>query len=155
MNISTIETALDDFRQGKLVIVVDDEDRENEGDLIMAAELCTEEHVNFMLRKGRGVLCAPITTERAEELGNSRDTRLLQTLQEFPLLYTTAHITPFSSDTWNKVAGICFPIGLILWLRIWVFRVRLREDLQQIAHTAKDLQTHCQRIAELAKDGKP
>lgn len=91
----------------------------------------------------------------AEELGNSRDTRLLQTLQEFPLLYTTAHITPFSSDTWNKVAGICFPIGLILWLRIWVFRVRLREDLQQIAHTAKDLQTHCQRIAELAKDGKP
>ncbi|MBR6927162.1 MAG: bifunctional 3,4-dihydroxy-2-butanone-4-phosphate synthase/GTP cyclohydrolase II [Bacteroidaceae bacterium] len=67
MNISTIETALDDFRQGKLVIVVDDEDRENEGDLIMAAELCTEEHVNFMLREGRGVLCAPITTERAEE----------------------------------------------------------------------------------------
>lgn len=68
MNISPIETALEDFRQGKLVIVVDDEDRENEGDLIMAAELCTEEHVNFMLREGRGVLCAPITTERAREL---------------------------------------------------------------------------------------
>lgn len=68
MNISPIETALEDFRQGKLVIVVDDEDRENEGDLIMAAERCTEEHVNFMLREGRGVLCAPITTERAREL---------------------------------------------------------------------------------------
>ena len=68
MNISPIETALDDFRQGKLVIVVDDEDRENEGDLIMAAELCTPEAVNFMLHEGRGVLCAPITMERAREL---------------------------------------------------------------------------------------
>ncbi len=68
MNISTIETALNDFRQGKFVIVVDDEDRENEGDLIMAAELCTPEAVNFMLREGRGVLCAPITTSRAHEL---------------------------------------------------------------------------------------
>lgn len=68
MNISSIETALEDFRQGKLVVVVDDEDRENEGDLIMAAELCTEEHVNFMLREGRGVLCAPITIDHAREL---------------------------------------------------------------------------------------
>lgn len=68
MNISSIETALEDFRQGKLVVVVDDEDRENEGDLIMAAEFCTEEHVNFMLREGRGVLCAPITIDHAREL---------------------------------------------------------------------------------------
>lgn len=67
-NLSTIEAALDDFRQGKFVIVVDDEDRENEGDFITAAEMITPEKVNFMLRNGRGVLCAPITMSRAKEL---------------------------------------------------------------------------------------
>ena len=66
--LSTIEAALDDFRQGKFVIVVDDEDRENEGDFITAAEMITPEKVNFMLRNGRGVLCAPITMSRAREL---------------------------------------------------------------------------------------
>ena len=64
----SIEAALDDFRQGKFVIVVDDEDRENEGDFITAAEMITPEKVNFMLRNGRGVLCAPITMSRAAEL---------------------------------------------------------------------------------------
>jgi len=66
--ISTVEEVVEDFRQGKFVIVVDDEDRENEGDLIMAAELATPEKVNFMLRCGRGVLCAPITNERCRQL---------------------------------------------------------------------------------------
>ncbi len=66
--LATIEEAIQDFKDGKFVIVVDDEDRENEGDLIMAAELVTPEHVNFMLRKGRGVLCAPITIERCNAL---------------------------------------------------------------------------------------
>lgn len=66
--LATVEEALGDFRQGKFVIVVDDEDRENEGDLIMAAELVTPEAVNFMLRCGRGVLCAPVTLERCKEL---------------------------------------------------------------------------------------
>ena len=65
---STIEAALEDFRQGKFVIVVDDEDRENEGDFITSAELITPEKVNFMLQEGRGVLCAPITISRAHEL---------------------------------------------------------------------------------------
>ena len=68
LNLSSIEAALDDFRQGKFVIVVDDEDRENEGDFITAAEMITPEKVNFMLRNGRGVLCAPITMSRAAEL---------------------------------------------------------------------------------------
>ena len=67
-NLSNIEAALDDFRQGKFVIVVDDEDRENEGDLIIAAEKITPDDVNFMLKHARGVLCAPITLSRAEEL---------------------------------------------------------------------------------------
>lgn len=68
VKLSTIEEALEDFRQGKFVIVVDDEDRENEGDFITPAELITEEKVNFMLRNGRGVLCSPITISRAREL---------------------------------------------------------------------------------------
>ena len=67
-NLATIEEALDDFRNGRFVIVVDDEDRENEGDLILAAEMATPEKVNYMLSHGRGVLCAPITIERCREL---------------------------------------------------------------------------------------
>ena len=66
--LNTIEEAIDDFREGKFVIVVDDEDRENEGDLICAAEKITPEMVNFMLKFARGVLCAPITISRSEEL---------------------------------------------------------------------------------------
>jgi 3,4-dihydroxy 2-butanone 4-phosphate synthase/GTP cyclohydrolase II len=68
MKINTIEEALADFREGKFVIVVDDEDRENEGDFIIAAEKITPEKVNFMLKHGRGVLCCPITEERCAEL---------------------------------------------------------------------------------------
>lgn len=66
--INTIEEALNDFREGKFVIVVDDEDRENEGDFIIAAEKITPEKVNFMLQHGRGVLCCPITEQRCAEL---------------------------------------------------------------------------------------
>lgn len=66
--LSSIEEAVNDFRDGKFVIVVDDEDRENEGDLICAAETITPEMVNFMLKYARGVLCAPITNTRCEEL---------------------------------------------------------------------------------------
>lgn len=68
----SIEEAIEDFRQGKFVIVVDDEDRENEGDLIVAAEKITPEQVNFMLKNARGVLCVPITKSRAAELGLER-----------------------------------------------------------------------------------
>lgn len=69
INLDNIEDALEDFRQGKFVMVVDDEDRENEGDLIIAAEKITPEDVNFMLKNARGVLCAPLTMERCHELG--------------------------------------------------------------------------------------
>ncbi len=67
-NTANIEAAIKDFSEGKFVIVVDDEDRENEGDLIIAAEKITPEKVNFMLKNARGVLCAPITISRCEEL---------------------------------------------------------------------------------------
>lgn len=68
LKINTVEEALKDFKDGKFVIVVDDEDRENEGDLIIAAEKITAEKVNFMLKYARGVLCAPITLSRCDEL---------------------------------------------------------------------------------------
>jgi 3,4-dihydroxy 2-butanone 4-phosphate synthase/GTP cyclohydrolase II len=68
IKLNTIEEAIEDFKEGKFLIVVDDEDRENEGDFIVAAEKITPEKVNFMLTYGRGVLCAPVTEERCEEL---------------------------------------------------------------------------------------
>lgn len=66
--LNSVEEVLEDIRQGKIVIVVDDEDRENEGDFIVAAEKITPEIVNFMLHYGRGVMCAPLTEDRCREL---------------------------------------------------------------------------------------
>ena len=66
--LDNIEDAISDFREGKMVIVVDDEDRENEGDIIVAAEKITPEQVNFMLKNARGVLCVPLTISRCREL---------------------------------------------------------------------------------------
>ena len=68
MKTASIESALDDLRQGKMIILVDDEDRENEGDLVMAAELATPEAINFMAREGRGLICLTLTEERADHL---------------------------------------------------------------------------------------
>ena len=68
IKLNTIEEAIEDVRKGEFVIIVDDEDRENEGDLVVAAGLITPEKVNFMLKHARGVLCAPITISRCEEL---------------------------------------------------------------------------------------
>jgi 3,4-dihydroxy 2-butanone 4-phosphate synthase/GTP cyclohydrolase II len=66
--LNTVEEAIEDFKEGKFLIVVDDEDRENEGDFITSAELITEEKVNFMLKEGRGVLCVPLPISRCKEL---------------------------------------------------------------------------------------
>src|SRR3954453_24139388 len=65
----TIEQAIDDLRNGKIIIVADDEDRENEGDLVCAAELATPEMINFMTLHGRGLICLALTGERCEQLG--------------------------------------------------------------------------------------
>ena len=72
--LNKIEDAIEDFRNGKFLIVVDDEDRENEGDFIIAAEKITPEKVNFMLHEGRGVLCCPLPKSRCRELELSRQT---------------------------------------------------------------------------------
>ena len=94
--LNTIEEAIEDFREGKFLIVVDDEDRENEGDFIIAAEKITPEKVNFMLTHGRGLLCAPITEERCEELELE-----LQTSRN-----TSMYDTPFTV-TVDKIGGGC------------------------------------------------
>jgi 3,4-dihydroxy 2-butanone 4-phosphate synthase / GTP cyclohydrolase II len=85
-NFNTIEEALEDFRSGKILIVVDDEDRENEGDFVLAAEKVTMEAINFFVKEGRGVVCAPITTSRAKELN-------LDLMVE---ANTSLHETPFT-----------------------------------------------------------
>ena len=67
-----IEDAIEDIRLGKMVIVVDDEDRENEGDLVMAAELARPEDINFMVTHARGLLCVPVTIDQARRLKPGR-----------------------------------------------------------------------------------
>ena len=84
--LNTIEEAIADFKDGKFVIVVDDEDRENEGDFIIAAEKVTPEKVNFMIRNGRGELCAPISEDRCKELE----------LEMQVVTNTSLHETPFT-----------------------------------------------------------
>ena len=68
IQLNTIEEAIEDIRQGKVIIVVDDEDRENEGDFLAAAEKVTPEMINFMATHGRGLICAPLTESRCKEL---------------------------------------------------------------------------------------
>lgn len=92
----TIDEAINDFREGKFLIVVDDEDRENEGDFIVAAEMITPEKVNFMMTYGRGVLCVPVTEERCEELE----------LEMQAASNTSIYETPFTI-TVDKLGGGC------------------------------------------------
>ena len=86
--LNSIEEAFEDFKAGKFVIVVDDEDRENEGDFITAAELITPEKVNFMMRYGRGVLCTPITEDRAAQLELNMQVHENTSLHETPFTVT-------------------------------------------------------------------
>lgn len=86
IRLDSIEDAIADIRDGKIVIVVDDEDRENEGDMICAAEKITPEMVNFMVKEGRGLMCVPLTQERCEELG----------LEMMVGNNTSVHTTPFT-----------------------------------------------------------
>jgi 3,4-dihydroxy 2-butanone 4-phosphate synthase/GTP cyclohydrolase II len=71
MRFNTIQEAVEDLKQGKMIILVDDEDRENEGDLVVAAEMVTPEVINFMAREGRGLICLTLTPERAEAMNLS------------------------------------------------------------------------------------
>ena len=84
--LDTIESAIEDIKAGKLVIVVDDEDRENEGDFLTAARNVTPEIINFMSREGRGLICAPLIEERCDELQ----------LELMVNSNTSLHATPFT-----------------------------------------------------------
>jgi hypothetical protein len=84
--LNTIESAIEDIKRGKLVIVVDDEDRENEGDFIAAARNVTPEVINFMSKEGRGLICAPMSEDRADELQ----------LELMVSKNTAVHETPFT-----------------------------------------------------------
>jgi 3,4-dihydroxy 2-butanone 4-phosphate synthase / GTP cyclohydrolase II len=98
MSFNSIEEALEDLKAGKMVVVVDDEDRENEGDLIMAADQVTPEAVNFMIRYARGLVCAPLTSKRLRELD----------LPQMVTQNTDAHCTAFtvSVDAGSCATGI-------------------------------------------------
>ena len=86
IRLDRIEDALEDIRQGKIIIVADDEDRENEGDMICASEVITPEMVNFMIKEGRGLMCVSLTDERCQALG----------FEMMVNLNTTSHETPFT-----------------------------------------------------------
>ncbi|MDR2964088.1 MAG: bifunctional 3,4-dihydroxy-2-butanone-4-phosphate synthase/GTP cyclohydrolase II [Bacteroidales bacterium] len=88
IKLNTIEEAIDDIRTGKIIIVVDDEDRENEGDFICAAEKVTPEIINFMITNGRGLLCAPITEKRCAELEIPMQVQANTSIYETPFTAT-------------------------------------------------------------------
>ncbi|MGM0395853.1 MAG: bifunctional 3,4-dihydroxy-2-butanone-4-phosphate synthase/GTP cyclohydrolase II [Bacillota bacterium] len=98
---NTIEEAIEDIREGKMIVVVDDEDRENEGDLLMAAEKVTPEAINFMTKHGRGLICMPVTGERLEELSiaymvdRNTDTHQTAFTVSIDALETTTGISAF------------------------------------------------------------
>ena len=107
-----IEDAIADFKEGKFVIVVDDEDRENEGDLIIAAEKITPEKVNFMLKHARGVLCAPVTVSRCKELDLPH-----QVSDNTSVLGTPFTVT---IDNWKAVQRECLLLTVPLRFRHWL-----------------------------------
>ena len=108
MNFNTIEEAIEDIKLGKVVIVVDDENRENEGDFVAAAEMATPEMVNFMATHGKGLICTPLIEERCEELN----------LELMIGKNTAAFETPFTVIVRSFIEGIvpilkCFSVKLI------------------------------------------
>ena len=119
-----IEDAIADFKEGKFVIVVDDEDRENEGDLIIAAEKITPEKVNFMLKHARGVLCAPITVSRCKELD----------LPHQVSDNTSVLGTPFTVTNWKVVVPEFLLPTVLLLFRRWPILLlhRLLSDVPDI-----------------------
>ena len=94
--LNTIAEAIEDFKQGKLLICVDDEDRENEGDFIFPAEKITPDIVNFMITHGRGLMCAPLTEERCQQLN----------LDMMVSNNTSSHETPFTISV-DKLGDGC------------------------------------------------
>jgi 3,4-dihydroxy 2-butanone 4-phosphate synthase/GTP cyclohydrolase II len=162
MQFGTIEQAIEDIRLGKLIIVADDEDRENEGDLVCAAELITPEMVNFMARHGRGMICLALTGERVEALGlapmaetNPDEYRTAYTvsIDAAPRFGVTTGISAQDRATTIRVAVDPETTPTDLRHGGHVFPLRAREGgvLQRVGHTeaAVDLA----RLAKLSPAG--
>ena len=126
IKLNTIEEAIEDFREGKFLIVVDDEDRENEGDFIIAAEKITPEKVNFMLKNGRGVLCAPITEERCQELELDMQVANNTSLLGTPFTITVDKLGGGCTTRFVPVHVVCcavpdIPKQLLIWHALPVY----------------------------------
>src|SRR3979411_1074029 len=108
MALATVPEALADFKSGKFVIVVDDEERENEGDLVVAAELVTAEHISFMTRHGSGLVCMPVISRRLDELGIApmveRNTSRLGTA--FSVSIDAKDVTTTGASAYDRAATI-------------------------------------------------
>ena len=109
---NTIEQAIEDLKKGKMVVVVDDEDRENEGDLIMAAQFVTDRDINFITKYGRGLVCVPITKDRAKELelplmvsNNTENMRTAFTITVDSVNATTGISAKERAETINTLAS--------------------------------------------------
>ncbi len=105
----TIEEAIEDFRDGKILIVVDDEDRENEGDFVLAAEKVTPDAINFFIKEGRGIVCTPITTQRANELNLDLMVDANTSLHETPFTVSIdyLHGTTTGVSVSDRAATVC------------------------------------------------
>jgi 3,4-dihydroxy 2-butanone 4-phosphate synthase/GTP cyclohydrolase II len=143
--LNTINEAIEEIRQGNFVIVVDDEDRENEGDFITAAELITPEKVNFMITHGRGLVCAPISEERCQELDLEMQTSNNTSMHETPFTVSvdllgnncTTGISAF--DRAATILALCnpktHPSDLGRPGHIFPLRARSRGVLRRAGHT--------------------
>jgi 3,4-dihydroxy 2-butanone 4-phosphate synthase/GTP cyclohydrolase II len=146
MELGTIEQAIDDIRSGRIIIVADDEDRENEGDLICAAEHATAANINFMARHGRGMICLALTGERVEQLGLSPmaetnpdeyRTAYTVTIDASPRFGVTTGISAHDRATTIRVAVDPETQPADLRRGGHVFPLRAREGgvLQRVGHT--------------------
>src|ERR687885_1560054 len=146
MPFGTVEQAIKDIRAGKLVIVADDEDRENEGDLIGAAELATPEMVNFMIRRAGGLICLALTAERCDELGLAAMSE--QNVDDYRTAYTvsidaerrfgvTTGISAADRATTIRVAvdPATTPSDLRRGGHVFPLRARAGGVLQRVGHT--------------------
>ena len=130
MKFSTIESAVEDIRNGKQIIVVDSKDRENEGDLVMASELVTPEKINFMAKEGRGLICVSLTKERALEL----DLEIVQNKN------TSLHETNFtvSVDAKNNTTTGISAFDRSETIRVLLHNKSKAKDLATLAHPQYD-----------------
>ena len=116
MPTAKIAEALEEIREGKIVILVDDEDRENEGDLCMAAQFVTPEAINFMAKYGRGLVCLTLSEEQAEKLNLLNREMMMEVLSQanaplaafsgYGLTIRSPEISEISSGDWNELRSV-------------------------------------------------